>query len=240
MHSIAFLQDLAVVMCVAAVATILFRQFKQPVVLGYILAGVVIGPHTPPFELIHGEETIKTLAELGVIFLMFSLGLEFSLRKLQKVGAAAFIAAALEILIMMLAGYELGRFFGWSKMDSVFLGAILAISSTTIIIKALEGLGKTKEPFAGLIFGILIVEDILAILMIVLLTGFAMTGEINPGQVGMTILGLGSFLGILLVGGLIIVPRFLNYVAKFKSDEMLLITVVGLCFGVSLLTVHLG
>lgn len=240
MHSLVFLQDLAVVMCVAAVATILFRQFKQPVVLGYILAGVVIGPHTPPFELIHGEETIKTLAELGVIFLMFSLGLEFSLRKLQKVGAAAFIAAALEILIMMLAGYELGRVFGWSKMDSVFLGAILAISSTTIIIKALEGLGKTKEPFAGLIFGILIVEDILAILMIVLLTGFAMTGEINPGQIGMTILGLGSFLGILLVGGLIIVPRFLNYVAKFKSDEMLLITVVGLCFGVSLLTVHLG
>ncbi len=240
MHSLVFLQDLAVVMCVAAVATILFRQFKQPVVLGYILAGLVIGPHTPPFELIHDEHTIKTLAELGVIFLMFSLGLEFSLRKLQKVGAAAFIAAALEILIMMLAGYELGRIFGWSKMDSVFLGAILAISSTTIIIKALEGLGKTKEPFAGLIFGILIVEDILAILMIVLLTGFAMTGEINPGQIGMTILGLGSFLGILLVGGLIVVPRFLNYVAKFKSDEMLLITVVGLCFGVSLLTVHLG
>lgn len=240
MHSIAFLQDLAVVMCVAAVATILFRQFKQPVVLGYILAGVVIGPHTPPFEFIHGEETIKTLAELGVIFLMFSLGLEFSLGKLRKVGAAAFIAAALEILIMMLAGYELGRIFGWSKMDSIFLGAILAISSTTIIIKALEGLGKTKEPFAGLIFGILIVEDILAILMIVLLTGFAMTGEINPAQIGMTILGLSSFLGILLVGGLILVPRLLNYVAKFKSDEMLLITVVGLCFGVSLLTVHLG
>jgi CPA2 family monovalent cation:H+ antiporter-2 len=240
MHSIAFLQDLAVVMCVAAVATILFRQFKQPVVLGYILAGVVIGPHTPPFELIHGEETIKTLAELGVIFLMFSLGLEFSLGKLRKVGAAAFIAAALEILLMMLAGYELGRIFGWSKMDSIFLGAILAISSTTIIIKALEGLGKTKEPFAGLIFGILIVEDVLAILMIVLLTGFAMTGEINPAEVGMTILGLSSFLGILLVGGLILVPRLLNYVAKFKSDEMLLITVVGLCFGVSLLTVHLG
>lgn len=235
-----FLHDLAVVMCVAAVVTIVFRQFKQPVVLGYILAGVVVGPHTPPFELIHEEKTIETLAELGVIFLMFSLGLEFSLRKLQKVGAAAFIVAAMEILLMVLAGYELGRFFGWTQMDSVFLGAILAISSTTIIIKALEGLGKTKEPFAGLIFGILIVEDILAILMLVLLTGFAMTGEIHPGQIGMTILSLGSFLGILLVGGLILVPRLLNYVAKFKSDEMLLVTVVGLCFGVSLLTVHLG
>lgn len=240
MHGVSFLHDLAVVMCVAAVVTIVFRQFKQPVVLGYILAGVVVGPHTPPFELIHDEKTIETLAELGVIFLMFSLGLEFSLRKLQKVGAAAFIVAAMEILLMVLAGYELGRFFGWGRMDSIFLGAILAISSTTIIIKALEGLGKTKEPFAGLIFGILIVEDILAILMLVLLTGFAMTGEIHPGQIGMTILGLGSFLGILLVGGLILVPRLLNYVAKFKSDEMLLVTVIGLCFGVSLLTVHLG
>jgi CPA2 family monovalent cation:H+ antiporter-2 len=240
MHSVFFLQDLAVVMCVAAVVTIVFRQLKQPVVLGYILAGALIGPHTPPFELIHDEGTIETLAQLGVIFLMFALGLEFSLRKLQKVGAAAFIVAAMEILLMVVAGYELGRFFGWSQMDSIFLGAILSISSTTIIIKALEGLGKTREPFAGLIFGILIVEDILAILMLVLLTGFAMTGEIQPAQIGMTILGLGSFLGILLVGGLILVPRLLNYVAKFKSDEMLLITVVGLCFGVSLLTVSLG
>ena len=239
-HNAFFLHDLAMVMCVAAVVTIVFRQLKQPVVLGYILAGAFIGPHTPPFKLIHDEGTIKTLAELGVIFLMFSLGLEFSLRKLQKVGAAAFIVAAMEILLMVLVGYELGRFFGWSQMDSVFLGAILAISSTTIIIKALEGLGKTREPFAGLIFGILIVEDILAILMHVLLTGFAMTGEIHAGQIGMTILGLASFLGILLVGGLIVVPRLLNYIAKFKSDEMLLVTVVGLCFGVSLLTVHLG
>lgn len=240
MPQLTFLQDLAVVMIVAGVATILFRQFKQPVVLGYILAGLIIGPHTPPFELIQDEHTIETLAQLGIIFLMFSLGLEFSLRKLQKVGATAFIAAALEILLMILAGYELGRLFGWSKMDSIFLGAILSISSTTIIIKALEGLGKTREHFASLIFGILVIEDILAIVMLALLSGFAATGEIEAGQVGMTILSLGSFLGILLVAGLIIVPRFLNYVAKFKSDEMLLITVLGLCFGVSLVTVQLG
>ncbi len=240
MHHISFLQDLAVVMCVAALATIVFRQFKQPVVLGYILAGLLIGPHTPPFQLIADEGTIETLAELGVIFLMFSLGLEFSLRKLQKVGATAVIAASLEILLMILAGYELGRAFGWNMMDSIFLGAILSISSTTIIIKALEGLGKTKEHFAGLIFGILIIEDILAIVMIALLSGFAVTGEIEAGQIGMTLLGLGSFLGILLVAGLIVVPRLLNYVAKFKSDEMLLITVVGLCFGISLITVKLG
>lgn len=227
-------------MLVAAVATIVFRQFNQPVVLGYIMAGVLIGPHTPPFPLITDERAIETLAELGIIFLMFALGLEFSLRKLKKVGATSFIAAALEILLMLAVGYELGQAFGWNMMDSVFLGAILSISSTTIIIKALDGLGKTKEAFAGLIFGILIIEDILAIVMIALLSGFAVTGQIEAGQVGMTILSLGSFLGILLVAGLILVPRLLNYVAKFKSDEMLLVTVVGLCFGVSLVTVKLG
>ena len=240
MHQTSFLQDLAIVMSVAALATIIFRQLKQPVVLGYILAGVIIGPHTPPFALIADEHAIETLAELGIIFLMFALGLEFSLRKLHKVGATAFIAASLEILLMILAGYALGRAFGWSEMDSVFLGAILSISSTTIIIKALEGLGKTREHFASLIFGILIVEDILAIVLIALLSGFAMTGELEARAVGMTILSLGSFLGVLLIAGLIFVPRLLNYVARFKSDEMLLITVVGLCFGISLITVKLG
>jgi len=240
MHHITFLQDLAVVMVVAALTTVLFRVLKQPVVLGYILAGLIIGPHTPPFELIHDEATIKTLAELGVIFLMFALGLEFSFKKLQKVGATAFIAATLEILIMLLAGYELGRLFGWTQMDSIFLGAILSISSTTIIIKALEGLGKKNEPFASIIIGILIVEDILAIIMLALLSGFATTGSFGAQDIGMTLLNLGSFLGILLVAGLIIVPRLVNYVARFKSDEMLLVTVIGLCFGVSLITVQLG
>jgi CPA2 family monovalent cation:H+ antiporter-2 len=240
MHQTSFLQDLAIVMSVAALATIIFRQLKQPVVLGYILAGVIIGPHTPPFALIADEQAIETLAELGIIFLMFALGLEFSLRKLRQVGATAFIAASLEILLMLLAGYTLGRAFGWNTMDSVFLGAILSISSTTIIIKALEGLGKTRERFANLIFGILIVEDILAIVLIALLSGFATTGEVEAQTIGMTILSLSSFLGILLVAGLIIVPRLLDYVARFRSDEMLLITVVGLCFGISLVTVKLG
>lgn len=234
------LQDLAVIMCVAALTTILFRQIKQPVVLGYILAGLIIGPHTPPYSLIHDQANIGTLAELGVIFLMFALGLEFSFGKLQKVGATAFIAAFLEILLMVLAGFQLGQFFGWGRMDSVFLGAILAISSTTIIIKALEGLGKKNESFASIIIGILIVEDILAIVMIALLSGFAKTGQIDAGEIGTTVMGLGAFLGILLVGGLILVPRLLNYVSKFKSDEMLLVTVIGLCFGVCLITVKLN
>lgn len=240
MHHVSFLQDLAVVMIVAAVVTIIFRQLKQPVVLGYILAGVIIGPHTPPFPLISDQHTIETLSELGVIFLMFALGLEFSLRKLTQVGVTALVAAAFEILFMVWVGYQLGLAFGWNTMDSVFLGAILSISSTTIIIKALEEIGKTRERFAQLIFGILIVEDILAILMIAMLSAFATTGELGIGEVAVTVGRLSAFLGVLLVAGLILVPRLLNYVAKFKSNEMLLVTVTGLCFGVSLLAVKLG
>jgi CPA2 family monovalent cation:H+ antiporter-2 len=240
MHGVQFLQDLAVVMMVAGVVTILFHRFKQPVVLGYILAGVIVGPHTPPFPLIHNAETINTLADLGVILLMFSLGLEFSLRKLKKVGAPAFIAALLEIMLMFWVGYEVGRLFGWSGMDSIFLGAILSISSTTIIVRALSELGKTREPFAQLIFGILVIEDILGIAMIALLSGIAMTGSLSFGEVGATLARLGIFLAVALVLGLLAVPRLIGYVAKFKSDEMLLITSLGLCFGFSLLAVKLG
>src|SRR5437016_5390072 len=170
MHGIAFLQDLAVVLIVAGLVTVVLYRFNQPVVLGYILAGVIIGPHTPPFPFINNQETIQTLAELGVILLMFSLGLEFSLRKLRQVGGTAFIAALLEILLMVWLGYEIGRLFGWNAMDCIFLGAILSISSTTIIVKTLGDLGKAKERFAQLIFGILIIEDILAIAMITLLS----------------------------------------------------------------------
>ncbi len=240
MHEISFLQDLAVVMVVAGLVTVIFHRFKQPVVLGYILAGVIIGPHTPPFPLIHEETTISTLAELGVILLMFSLGLEFSLRKLKQVGGTAFIAAFLEILLMVWVGYEIGRMFGWSMMDSIFLGAMLSISSTTIIVKALAEMGKSKEKFAQLIFGILIIEDILAIAMIALLSGIAMTGSLHVGEVARTLGKLSVFLVASLVVGLLVVPRLLTYVARFKSNEMLLVTVLGLCFGFSLLAVKLG
>ncbi len=238
-HDVSFLQDLAIVMIVAGLVTVVFHRLKQPVVLGYILAGVIIGPHTPPLPLIANDETIQTLSELGIIFLMFSLGLEFSLRKLKEVGATAFIGATMAILVMLCAGYSLGQAFGWSSIDSIFLGAILSISSTTIVVKALGELGLTKKPFAQLIFGVLIVEDILAIVMIALLSGFATTGSFAVADVGITVIKLGSFLGILLVAGLILVPRLLNYVARFKSNEMLLITVLGLCFGVSGLAVRL-
>ncbi|RON51040.1 cation:proton antiporter [Pseudomonas frederiksbergensis] len=239
MHAISFIQDLAVIMLVAGVVTVLFHRFKQPVVLGYIVAGFIIGPHTPPFGLIHDEETIKTLAELGVIFLMFCLGLEFSLRKLFKVGATAFIAAFLEIVLMIWIGYEIGRWFDWNTMDSLFLGAILAISSTTIIVKALNDLKMKNERFAQLIFGVLIVEDILGIGIIALLSSIAVSGTVSSGEVFSTVGKLSLFMIVALVIGILLVPRLLAYVAKFESNEMLLITVLGLCFGFCLLVVKL-
>ncbi|MFT3781925.1 MAG: cation:proton antiporter [Nibricoccus sp.] len=240
MHSVTLLQDLAVVMLVASVVMIVFRRLKQPVVLGYIIAGVIIGPHTPPYSLIHDEATINTLSELGVVLLMFSLGLEFSLRKLKSVGAPALIAALMEIFLLFWVGYEIGKLFGWGAMDSIFLGAMLSMSSTTVIIKVLGELGKMKERFAQLIFGVLIIEDILGIAMIALLSGVAMTGSLSVGDVGKTLGKLSVFLAVVLVAGLIAVPRLIRYVARFKSNEMLIITVLGLCFGVSLLAVKLG
>ncbi|WP_098497291.1 cation:proton antiporter [Collimonas sp. PA-H2] len=234
-----FIQDLAVIMLIAGVVTVLFNRFKQPVVLGYIVAGVIIGPHTPPFSLITDERTIQILAELGVIFLLFSLGLEFSLKKLAKVGATAFVAALAEITLMLWIGYEIGIYFGWKKMDAVFLGAMLSVSSTTIIVKALNELGMKREKFAQLIFGILIVEDVLAIGMIALLSGVATSGSVDAGDAVTTIGKLVLFMIVSLVAGILVVPRLLDYVARFKSKEMLLVTVLGLCFGFCLLVMKM-
>jgi CPA2 family monovalent cation:H+ antiporter-2 len=239
MHAAGFIQDLAVIMLVAGVAAILFHRLKQPVVLGYIVAGVIIGPHARPFQLINDQHTIQILAELGVVFLMFSLGLEFSLRKLGRVGATAFIAALSEIVLMIWIGYEIGLLFGWKPMDSLFLGAMLAISSTTIIVKALDELGMKRERFAQLVFGILIVEDILAIGMMALLSGIALTGSVDAGEVFATVGKLSLFMIVALVLGLLMVPRLLAYVARFESSEMMLIAVLGLCFGFCLLVAKL-
>ncbi len=239
MHGAEFIQDLAVIMLIAGFVTVAFNYFKQPVVLGYILAGVIIGPHTPPFELIQDDRTIKIVSELGVVFLMFSLGLEFNLKKLSRVGITAFIAAMAEIVLMTWIGYRIGLYFEWNTMDSLFLGAMLAISSTTIIVKALDELGLKNERFAQLIFGILIVEDILAIGMIALLSGIAMTGSVDAGDVFVTVGKLSLFMIVALILGLLMVPRILAFVAKFKNTEVFLITVLGLCFGFCLLVLQL-
>jgi CPA2 family monovalent cation:H+ antiporter-2 len=152
MHAEAFIQDLAVIMLVAGIGDVIFHQLKQPVVLGYILAGVLIGPHTPPFALIHDQDTIHTLAELGLMFLLFSLGLEFNLKKLSRVGSGSFSGRVYRNL-MMFVGYQIAQLLVGKRWTRLFLGAMMAISSTTIIVKALDELNLKNDPFAQLFLG---------------------------------------------------------------------------------------
>ncbi|MGH8042429.1 MAG: cation:proton antiporter [Rudaea sp.] len=240
MHTLAFIQDLAVIMLAAGIVTVVFHLLRQPVVLGYIAAGVLIGPHTLPYALVSDEQSIQTVAELGLIFLLFALGLEFSLRHLRRVGATAVVAALFGIVTMLWLGYELGLAFGWRTMDCLFLGAMLSISSTTITVKAIDELGLKKQPFAHIVFAVLIVEDVLAIAMIALLSGVAATGTVVAGDVLSTLGGLTVFLVASLVIGILAVPRLLDFVAKFRRDEMLLVGVLGLLFGFCLLVTWLG
>ena len=240
MHVIEFIHDLAIIMLAAGIVTVVFHLLRQPVVLGYIVAGVLIGPHTPPYTFVTNEETIRTLAELGVVFLLFSLGLEFSLRHLRQVGATALVSAIAGIVTMLSLGYAVGRAFDWNVMDALFLGAMLSISSTTITIKALEDLKLKKQHFAQVVFAILIVEDVLAIAMIALLASAAKTGAIDSGEVMRTLGGLTVFLVASLVIGILTIPRLLDFVARFNSNEMLLVSVLGLLFGFCLIVVRLG
>lgn len=241
-----FLQDLAVVMIVAGVVTVVFRRLGQPVVLGYVLAGVIIGPFTPGMpllgegrSLVGDERTVRLLSELGLVFLMFSSGLRFSFRKLLEVGATAAVAAALEIVLMVWLGYTLGRAFGWSATDSVFLGGMLAITSTTIVIKVLQDLGKSREKFAQIIVGVSVVEDTLGIVLIALLPTLARSGDVPMGAILSRVGWLGVFLVLVGVLGLLAVPVLMRRVALFRSREVLLVTSLGLCFTLSLVSTRL-
>ena len=240
MHELQFIQDLATVMLVAGLTTVIFQRLRQPVVLGYIIAGVVVGPYTNSLVFIHDENTIRTLSELGMILLLFALGLEFSLKKLREVGGAALVAAVCEIVLMLWLGYEIGRFFDWSSIDSLFLGAMLSISSTTIILKALGDLNLKREGFAQVIFAILIIEDVLAIVLMALLTGIASTGDLAAGEAMAAIGRLTLFMAVSLIVGLLMVPRVVDYIARVSRDDVLLIAVLGLCFGFCLLVSQMG
>lgn len=240
MHNDAFLQDLAVVMLVAGVVTVLFHALKQPVVLGYILAGAVIGPHLLPRSLVTSQGSVQTLAELGVVFLLFRLGLEFNLRKIREVGPTAFIVAPLETALLFFAGFEIGQVFGWPTMDCIYLGGIMMISSTTIIAKTLADMGKNREPFAQAIYGILIVEDIIAVLLIASLSTVTQGGGLDWASILGLLFRLSEFVIVAIVLGLLVVPWLLRFVGRFRGDETLLVTVLGLCFGMALLASKLG
>lgn len=233
------LQDLAVILLTAGCTAVVFHRLNQPKVVGYVLAGLIIGPFTPPFSLIQDERTIRTLADIGVVFLMFSLGLDFNLRRLRRAGATAILTALLDVSIMVWLGYLLGRRMGWTPVESLFLGAILCDSSTTILAKSLGDLGRIHDRFAGIAVGITLVEDVLAVGMLAVLTGLATTGAVQPALVAERLWHLLLFLVLVTVVGLLTVPRALNRLQRFRNEELLAITVTGLCFGVALLAVRL-
>jgi CPA2 family monovalent cation:H+ antiporter-2 len=234
-----FLQDLAVVLLAAGAAALLCERLRQPKVVGYILAGLILGPHTPPFSFIKDEAAIRTLADLGVIFLMFSLGLEFNFRRLRKAGMTAGVTGVLDVTVMVWLGYLLGRRLGWSPVESLFLGGMLCDSSTTIVAKTLHELGKTRERFAGVVVGITVVEDVLAVGMLAVLSAVALAGVLHAGFLAARFWVLILFLVAVTIGGLLMLPRFLNFVNRREGDELLLLSVLGICFGVTLAATRL-
>lgn len=233
-----FLRALAIVLCVAALTTVLFQRLRQPVVLGYILAGVIVGPHVP-IPLVADPGIVHTLSELGVILLMFALGLEFSLRKLASVGATAGITAVLQCSALLWLGYAIATGFGWTGQEALFTGAIIAISSTTIIAKAFDEQG-VRGRLRELVVGILIVEDLIAILLMAGLTAIASGSGLSASSLLATTGRLGAFLAVLLVVGLLVVPRTVRSIVKLKRDETTLVASVGICFATALLAHAFG
>jgi CPA2 family monovalent cation:H+ antiporter-2 len=232
--------DLAIMLGIASMVTLFFQRIGQPVVLGYLVAGLIIGPYTPPTVLINDISNIKILSELGVIFLIFSLGLEFSFHKLARVGFPATIAGILEVVLMTALGIGFGAIMGWSFNNSLFLGAAISISSTTIIIKAIEELNLLKKRFTGLIFGILIIEDLLAILLLAVLSTVAVTNDIfslNMIRVmGKLILVIGGW----FIVGYFLIPSFHRKIMPFASEESVTIVSVSLCLAMVTLAAYLN
>ncbi|MEJ8756917.1 cation:proton antiporter [Pontibacter sp. H259] len=232
--------DLGLILCAAGITTLIFKKLKQPLVLGYIIAGLLVGPHVAIFPTISEVENIQIWAEIGVIFLLFSLGLEFSFKKLVKVGGASSIMALVEVVVMLLLGYVTGKLLGWSTMDSIFLGGILSISSTTIIIRAFDELGVKTQRFAGLVFGVLIVEDLVAILLMVLLSTLAVSQQFAGSEMLYAVLKLGFFLVVWFLAGIFLIPTFLRKASKLMNDETLLIVSLALCLLMVILAAQVG
>lgn len=239
-HLPELIKDLAFILMTAAVVTLLFRYLKQPVVLGYIVAGLLVSPHVPLAPTIHDTANLTVWAEIGVIFLLFSLGLEFSFKKLSQVGKSASIIAAAEVVFMLAIGYLAGQLFGWSKMDSLFLGGILSISSTTIIVRAFDELGLKKRKFVSLVFGVLIVEDLFAILLLVLLSTVAATQSVSGQEMIGAVLKLGFFLCVWFLVGIYLLPPIFKKLKDYLTDETRLIVSIGLCLMMVMLATKVG
>lgn len=234
-HLPALVADLALILITAGVVTILFKWLKQPVVLGYIVAGFMVGPHMHLLPSVADSENIATWSEIGIIFLLFALGLEFRFKKLLEVGGSALIAAIVNMGAMVGVGYAAGYLMGWTNMESIFLGGMISMASTTIIIKAFNDLGKQKQRFASIVFGILIIEDIAAILMMVLFSTLAASQTFEGVQLALSLLRLGFFIVLWFVVGIFVIPPVLKKLTTYLNDETLLIVSCGLCLGMALL-----
>lgn len=232
--------DLALILICAGIMTLLFKKLKQPLVLGYVVAGFLASPHMPFTPSVMDTANIKTWADIGVIFLLFALGLEFSFKKIVKVGGTAVIAACTIIFCMILLGIGVGMGFGWHRMDSLFLGGMIAMSSTTIIYKAFDDLGLRKKQFTGLVLSVLILEDILAIVLMVMLSTMAVSNNFEGTEMLESIGKLLFFLILWFVVGIYLIPEFLKRCRKLMSEETLLIVSLALCFGMVVVAAHTG
>lgn len=232
--------DLALILMCAGLTTLIFKRLKQPLVLGYIVAGFIASPHMPYTPSVQDTNDIKLWADIGVIFLLFALGLEFSFKKLMKVGGTAIIAACSVILVMIVLGVLVGMSFGWDRMDCIYLGGMLAMSSTTIIYKAFDDMGLRQQRFAGLVLSVLILEDILAIVLMVMMSTLAVSQNFEGMEMVQSVVKLVFFLVLWFVVGIYIIPTFLKRVRKWMSAETLLVVAVGMCFLMVVLAAEAG
>ncbi|MBQ9357320.1 MAG: cation:proton antiporter [Prevotella sp.] len=235
----ALIQDLALILMVAGVVTLVFKRLKQPLVLGYIVAGFLVSPHMPYTASVVDMGNIHLWADIGVMFLLFSLGLDFSFKKILKMGASPVITTVSIIFAMSMLGMTVGHLFGWSRMDCIFLGGMLAMSSTTIIYKAFDDLGLRQQQFASLVMSVLILEDILAIVMMVMLSAIA-GGSVEGGQMLESVLRIVFFLVLWLVVGIFAIPLFLRMVRRLMNAEVMLIVSLGLCCAMAVFSTKVG
>jgi CPA2 family monovalent cation:H+ antiporter-2 len=239
-HLEPLITDLGLILMTAGIAVLIFKRLKQPLVLGYLIAGFLAGNHFDFFPSVKDIKSVEVWGEIGIIILLFSLGLEFSFKKLMKVGGTASITAGIQIISMCLIGYSVGQWLGWPTMDSIFLGVILSISSTTIILKSFEELGVKTQKFAGIVIGSLIVQDIIAILMMVLLSTIAVSNQFSGSALLMSVLKLVFFLVLWFLGGIFIIPTLLKKTKHLLTDEMLLIISLALCLMMVILAANAG
>lgn len=239
-HDLALVQDLALILVAAAVVTILFSRLKQPIVLGYLIAGFLVGPHFNWLPTVKGTENITIWAEIGVIFMLFGLGLEFSFKKLGQVGKSASMSALSEVVFMIALGYSVGQLLGWSQMDSLFMGAVLSVSSTTIIVKAFEELGLKGKNFVTLTFGVLIVEDLISILLLVFLSSIAITQSLSGSELLFTSSKFAFFLALWFLLGIYLLPTLLTKIRSYLSNETILVVAIGLCFMMVFIATEVG